>query len=43
MELLTSFYYPKNKTRESEIILTLKNNLDKDFISRINLCRFIIH
>jgi len=38
MELLTSFYYPKNKTRESEIILTLKNNLDKDFISRINLC-----
>lgn len=37
MELVTSFYYPKNKTREKELILTLLNNLDKPFITKINL------
>jgi hypothetical protein len=37
MELLTSFYYPKNKKREEELVLTLKNNLSKNFINKINL------
>jgi hypothetical protein len=37
MELLTSFYYPKNEKREEELILTLKKNLNKQFIDKINL------
>ena len=37
MELLTSFYYPKNKNREEELILTLKKNLSKIFINKIQL------
>ena len=37
MELLTSFYYPKNKQREEELILTLKKNLSKEFIHKIHL------
>ena len=37
MEILTSFYYPSNKLRENEIILTLQKNLSKDFIHKINL------
>lgn len=37
MELLTSFYYPKNKKREEELILTLKKNMSKEFIHKIHL------
>lgn len=37
MELLTSFYYPKDKAREKELTFTLLNNLDKPFITKINL------
>jgi len=37
MELLTSFYYPKNKQREKELIITLKKNLEKVFIEKIHL------
>jgi len=37
MELLTSFYYPKNKQREKELIITLKKNLSKKFIHKIHL------
>jgi hypothetical protein len=37
MELLTSFYYPNNIDRQKELTLTLLNNLDKTFITKINL------
>ena len=37
MELLTSFYYTKNKQREKELIITLKKNLSKKFIHKIHL------
>ena len=29
MELLTSFYYPKNQKRQEELIMTLEKNLSK--------------
>lgn len=37
MELLTSFYYPKNQKREKELIMTLEKNLSKKFINKIHL------
>ena len=37
MELLTSFYYPKNQKRQEELITTLKKNLSKQFIHKIHL------
>lgn len=37
MELLTSFFYPKNEEREKELIYTLTQNLNKSFINKINL------
>ena len=36
-EILTSFYYSNNENRQNEIVTTLKNNLSKSFISKINL------
>lgn len=36
-EILTSFYYSNNENRHNEIVTTLKNNLSKSFISKINL------
>jgi hypothetical protein len=37
MELLTSFYYPNNISREKELILTLENNLNNTLINKIHL------
>lgn len=37
MELLTSFYYPTNEQRQQELIMTLRNNLHKNFIEKIHL------
>ena len=37
MELLTSFYYPKNKLREKELIKTLNLNLSNQNIHKIHL------
>ena len=36
-EILSSFYYANNDNRHNEIVTTLKNNLGKSFISKINL------
>tara|TARA_Y100000389_G_C17373568_1_gene470374 strand:+ start:192 stop:905 length:714 start_codon:yes stop_codon:yes gene_type:complete len=37
MELITSFYYPPNLRRLNELKETIKNNIKKDFIEKINL------
>ena len=37
MELITSFYYPNNFERLNELKKTIKNNIKKDFIEKINL------
>ena len=37
MELLSSIYYPENKEREEELMMTLKSNLSKNFIQKIHL------
>ena len=37
MDLLTSFYYPKNQKRQEELIMTLEKNLSKKFINKIHL------
>ena len=37
IEILTCFYYPNNKIREDELIMTLEKNLSKKFINKIHL------
>ena len=37
MELITSFYYPSNSERLNELKESIKNNIKKDFIEKINL------
>ena len=37
MELITSFYYPSNLQRLNELKESIKNNIKKDFIEKINL------